>query len=126
MKRITTASGAVYLLKSEEGLVMRIGPSDDNALVGRPNNVWNPFREATEPVVGESWGIYWDDSVLGQWSTKVVSIEEVELEGFVPLAELRALNSPTLRAQVARSFADPGPTVPRKPRPDRKPQRKEE
>ena len=80
MKRITTASGAVYLLKSEEGLVMRIGPSDDNALVGRPNNVWNLFREVTEPRIGESWGVYWDDSVLGQWSTDVVSIEEVEEE----------------------------------------------
>ena len=76
MLKVTTASGAVYLINGNKA--MREGPYSPNInYLTVPDNQWTLYREIRY-VPGGSLVMYSRDGYSDRVTTKVVNIEEVE------------------------------------------------
>jgi hypothetical protein len=91
MKKITTASGATYLVDLEEHLIRRVNPAHEK----RGDGEWQPLINYREPVIGREWYVVMESLIrYGQddygtppeeateyttrRTTPIVSIEDVE------------------------------------------------
>lgn len=72
MQRVTTESGAVYLIDGRK--VMRLGPHSPNIhYTAHPDDEWLEAMEVWSPRVGEPLVILWDEN-RARFTTPVKSV----------------------------------------------------